>query len=80
MEALAQILSEVANSNISYDPVTLEKFGKMYDEPKGFGPLLASMDKAGEMGLLDQSSNDFEKLTGEKPDTFETYLHKHYKN
>ncbi|MDW3990502.1 hypothetical protein QI259_09335 [Staphylococcus saprophyticus] len=52
----------------------------MYDEPKGFGPLLASMYKAGEMGLLDQSSNDFEKLTGEKPDTFETYLHKHYKN
>lgn len=80
MPELAQILSDVANSKIEYDPVTLEEFGKMYDEPKGFGPLLASMYKAGEMGLLDQQSSDFEKLTGEQPDTFENYLRKHYKN
>ncbi len=34
----------------------------MYDEPKGFGALLASMYDAGARGLLDQESNDFQQL------------------
>ena len=39
----------------------------MYDEPKGFGPLLASMYQAGAIGLLNQQSTDIEQLTGDKP-------------
>lgn len=78
MNELADILSEVANSPIQYDPVTREEFGEMYDEPQGFGPLLASMYQAGEMGLLDQTSDDFERLTGERPTPFKDYLKQHY--
>ena len=78
MTELADILSEVADSPIQYDPMTREEFGKMYDEPRGFGPLLASMYQAGEMGLLDQTSNDFERLTGEQPTPFKDYLQQHY--
>ena len=78
MNELADILSEVANSPIQYDPVTREEFGEMYDEPQGFGPLLASMYQAGEMGLLDQTSDDFERLTGERPMPFKDYLKQHY--
>ncbi|MCY1591287.1 SDR family oxidoreductase [Staphylococcus pettenkoferi] len=78
MRELADILSEVADSPIQYDPVTREEFGEMYDEPQGFGPLLASMYQAGEMGLLDQTSDDFERLTGERPMPFKDYLKQHY--
>ena len=65
-------LTNVSRTEIIYEPVSLETFGKMYDEPKGFGPLLASMYQAGAMGLLDQQSTDIEQLTGFKyrNDTF----------
>lgn len=78
MTELAKILTDVAGEQIVYDPVSLEEFAEMYDEPKGFGALLASMYKAGEMGLLNQNSNDLEELTGEKPTTFENYLTANY--
>ncbi len=78
MRELVDILSEVADSPIQYDPVTREEFGEMYDEPQGFSPLLASMYQAGEMGLLDQTSDDFERLTGERPMPFKDYLKQHY--
>ncbi|SCS63140.1 SDR family oxidoreductase [Staphylococcus caeli] len=78
MTELASILSNVAGSKINYDPVSLDTFGKMYDEPKGFGPLLASMYKAASMGLLEQHSSDFEKLTGDQPETFEHFLQQNY--
>lgn len=79
MEQLAQILTNVSGTEIIYEPVSLETFGEMYDEPKGFGPLLASMYQAGAMGLLDQQSTDIEQLTGDKPETFESYLSRNYK-
>lgn len=52
----------------------MEKFSEMYDEPKGFGALLASMYEAGARGLLDQHSNDFEQLVHDKPQTFPEFL------
>ena len=61
-------------SKIEYSPVSLEKFSEMYDEPKGFGALLASMYEAGARGLLDQHSNDFEQLVHDKPQTFPEFL------
>ncbi|WP_436855956.1 SDR family oxidoreductase [Staphylococcus caeli] len=77
MTELANILSDISGTEIKYAPVSLENFGNMYDEPKGFGPLLASMYKAGAMGLLEQNSSDFELLTGEHPETFEHFLQQH---
>lgn len=76
MTELAAILSEAAGSKIEYSPVSLEKFSEMYDEPKGFGALLASMYEAGARGLLDQHSNDFEQLVHDKPQTFPEFLKK----
>ncbi len=43
MKELAAILSEASGTEIKYEPVSLETFAEMYDEPKGFGALLASM-------------------------------------
>ena len=34
---LAAILSEASGTEIKYEPVSLETFAEMYDEPKGFG-------------------------------------------
>ena len=67
-------------SKIEYSPVSLEKFSEMYDEPKGFGALLASMYEAGARGLLDQHSNDFEQLVHDKPQTFPEFLKMNNKN
>ncbi|CPB79923.1 putative nucleoside-diphosphate-sugar epimerase [Staphylococcus aureus] len=46
----------------------------MYDEPKGFGALLASMYDAGARGLLDQESNDFQQLVIDQPQTLQSFL------
>lgn len=74
MYELAAILSEVSGTEIKYNPVSLKTFAQMYDEPKGFGELLASMYEAGARGLLDQQSNDFEMLVKDKPQTFKSFL------
>lgn len=74
MIELAEILSEVSGESIEYDPVSLETFAEMYDEPKGFGTLLASMYEAGARSLLDQHSDDFEKLVGDQPQTFKEFF------
>lgn len=74
MKELAAILSEASGTEIKYEPVSLEKFAEMYDEPKGFGALLASMYDAGSRGLLDQESNDFQQLVNDQPQTLQSFL------
>ncbi|BGE81355.1 SDR family oxidoreductase [Staphylococcus petrasii] len=74
MTELARILSDAADTEIKYDPVSLGKFSEMYDEPKGFGALLASMYEAAARGLLDQESDDFEQLVHDKPQTLPEFL------
>lgn len=74
MTELAHILSDAADTEIKYDPVSLGKFSEMYDEPKGFGALLASMYEAAARGLLDQESDDFEQLVHDKPQTIPEFL------
>lgn len=74
MKELAAILSEASGTEIKYEPVSLETFAEMYDEPKGFGALLSSMYDAGTRGLLDQESNDFKQLVNDKPQTLQSFL------
>ncbi|MQK60178.1 SDR family NAD(P)-dependent oxidoreductase, partial [Escherichia coli] len=74
MKELAAILSEASGTEIKYEPVSLETFAEMYDEPKGFGALLASMYDAGARGLLDQESNDFQQLVNDQPQTLQSFL------
>lgn len=74
MPELATILSEAAGSTINYAPVSLDTFASMYDEPKGFGALLASMYDAAARGLLDQHADDYQKLVNDTPQTFAQFL------
>ena len=74
MPKLATILSEAAGSTINYAPVSLDTFASMYDEPKGFGALLASMYDAAARGLLDQHADDYQKLVNDTPQTFAQFL------
>lgn len=74
MKELAAILSEASGTEIKYEPVSLETFAEMYDEPKGFGALLASMYDAGARRLLDQESNEFQQLVNDQPQTLQSFL------
>ncbi|WP_125565352.1 SDR family oxidoreductase [Companilactobacillus insicii] len=63
MTELASVLTEVSGHKIGYQPVTLKEFGDMYDQG-GEGHMLASMYKAGGMGLLDTLTDDYQKIMG----------------
>ncbi len=73
MKELAAILSEASGTEIKYEPVSLETFAEMYDEPKGFGALLASMYNAGAR-TINQESNDFQQLVNDQPQTLQSFL------
>ncbi len=76
MVELGKLMSKVTGKHISYQPVTVEEFGKLY--PDDGGVELASMYAAGGMGLLAETSDDYHRLTGEEPLAMEDYLRAHY--
>lgn len=78
MKELADVLSKVSGEAIGFDPMSLEEFGKTYDEPKGFGALLSSMYQAVNLGLLDIVTDDFRKITGREAESLTRYLKRHY--
>lgn len=73
MVALSQVLSEVTGEKIGYEPVSLKEFAEMYNED-GMGRELASMYKAGGMGLLDTVTEDFKFITGHDPQAMEWFI------
>ncbi|MCA1057611.1 SDR family oxidoreductase [Rossellomorea aquimaris] len=79
MIELADILSEVSSSSIAYDPMSAEEFARTYDEPKGFGKVLASLYVAAEMNLMDEITDDVQLLTGEYPEDIKSFITDHYK-
>ena len=46
----------------------------MYDEPKGFGALLASMYDPVARRLLEQDSNDLQQFVNDQPQTLQSFL------
>ncbi|WP_113754221.1 SDR family oxidoreductase, partial [Priestia endophytica] len=66
MSELAEVLSTVSHSTIKYDPMTVEEFASTYDEPKGFGEVLVSLYVAAERNLMDEVTDDYPLITGEK--------------
>ncbi|SFB99693.1 Uncharacterized conserved protein YbjT, contains NAD(P)-binding and DUF2867 domains [Alkalibacterium subtropicum] len=78
MRELADTLSEVLTEKIAFDPMSLEEFAETYDEPEGFGVLLASMYEAANQGLLDIVTDDFRTITGRKAESLVSYLNRHY--
>ncbi|MBY8913922.1 SDR family oxidoreductase [Bacillus sp. YC2] len=79
MPELAQILSKVSHSAINYNPMTVEEFASAYDEPKGFGEILVSLYVAAERNLMDEVTDDYQLITGEKTEELESYLMRNYK-
>lgn len=79
MPQLAKVLSEVANSEIGYQPVSLDEFGAMYNEGNE-GHMLSSMYKAGGMGLLDEVSSDYEEIMGHPATDLKKFLQTNYQN
>lgn len=74
MDELAQILSRVGGSPIRYAPMTPEEFASTYDEPQGFGEVLASLYAAAGKNLMAEVTQDYERLTGDKPEELESFL------
>ncbi|MCM3186857.1 SDR family oxidoreductase [Priestia megaterium] len=79
MPELAKVLSNVSHSTIKYDPMTVEEFASTYDEPKGFGEVLVSLYVAAERNLMDEVTDDYQLITGEKTEVLENYLMHNYK-
>lgn len=75
MPALGQLMSQVTGQQIGYQPVSVAEFGQIY-AAEGDGQELASMYQAGAMGLLDQVTTDFEKITGQAPESMADFLAK----
>lgn len=79
MPELAKVLSNVSHSTIKYNPMTVEEFASTYDEPKGFGEVLVSLYVAAERNLMDEVTDDYQLITGEKTEDLESYLMHNYK-
>lgn len=78
MDELAQILSRVGGSPIFYDSMTAEEFASTYDEPGGFGKVLASLYAAAERNLMGEVTDDYQQLTNEVPEKLESYLKRQF--
>lgn len=77
MPELSYIMTNVTGKKIGYSPVTVEQFAEIY-AAEGDGNELASMYKAAAMGLMDQVTNDFERITGHQPTDMKDFLTKNY--
>lgn len=75
MPALGRLMTKVTGQQIGYQPVSVAEFGQIY-AAEGDGQELASMYQAGALGLLDQVTTDFEKITGQAPETMADFLTK----
>ncbi|WP_303974103.1 SDR family oxidoreductase [Streptococcus merionis] len=78
MVEIAELLSRVGGKSIVFDPVTVEEFAAKYDQPAGFGVVLASLYQAAEVGLLSQVSDDFEFIMGYPAENLVSYLERQW--
>ena len=78
MLELASLLFKISGHEISYQPVTVEEFAALYDQPKGFGIVLASLYQAGSQGCLCIVTDDFRTITGRQATDLKTYMKKNY--
>lgn len=79
MNELAELLSRISGTPIVYDPLSHDQFAALYDEPKGFGPVLVSLYQAAAMGLMAEVTEDFERITGEAAEDLPTYIEREYR-
>lgn len=77
MTELGALMSQVTGHTIGYAPVSSTEFAKIY-AAEGDGTELASMYQGGAMGLLAQTSNDYQRITGRQPEDMLSFLTTHY--
>jgi len=77
MVELAETLSQVSGSELGFEPMSVDEFARVYDEPEGFGPLLASMYKAANLGLLDTVTGDYRFITGREAESLLSFMKRH---
>ncbi|MCH4008572.1 NmrA family NAD(P)-binding protein [Companilactobacillus sp.] len=77
MPELAQVLSNVSGHEIGYQPMTLVEFGQTYDQG-GEGHMLSSMYHAGQLGLLNEISSDYQTIMGKSATDLTTFLKENY--
>lgn len=77
MPTLGALMTEATGHKIGYAPVTNAEFAEIY-ATEGDGQELASMYRAGEMGLLAQTSTAFETITGHEPQDMAAFLKTNY--
>lgn len=77
MDQLGQVLTQVSGHEIGYQPMTSDEFAQTYNEDGG-GLMLASMYQAGAMGLLDELSDDYQHITGQKATELSQFLTEEY--
>lgn len=80
MTELAELLSQISGTPIIYEPLSNEEFAALYDEPKGFGPVLVSLYEAAAKGLMAEVTEDFESITGAAAEDLSTYIEREYRN
>ena len=79
MSELAQLFTQISGSPIVYDPLSNEEFASLYDEPKGFGPILVSLYQAAAKGLMGEVTDDFERIIGKSAEPLEFYVEREYR-
>lgn len=77
MLELAQVLSEVSGTKIGYAPVTLAEFADIYNEGNE-GHMLSSMYDAGGQGLLNEISDDYQKIMGHPATPLQEFMTENY--
>ena len=77
MPQLAKVLSSVSDSEIGYQPVSLDEFAQIYNQGNE-GHMLSSMYAAGGLGLLDEISSDYQTIMGHPAQDLTEFLNMNY--
>lgn len=78
MIELGNIMTKVTGQYIGYEPVSVAEFAQIY-AAEGDGAELASMYKAGGLGLFNIVTDDFSHITGKRPTDMESFLRQNYR-
>ena len=77
MVELSTIMTKVTGQPIGYSPVSIKKFADLY-RSEGDGDELASMYAAAARGLMNKTTDDFQRITGHLPQDMFSFLSQNY--
>jgi NAD(P)H dehydrogenase (quinone) len=77
MVELSTIMTKVTGQSIGYSPVSIREFADIY-RSEGDGDELSSMYDAAAKGLMDKTTDDFQRITGRAPQDMLSFLSQNY--